>query len=140
MKRFFSCLNNNNNKNQSRNEMEGDADDRHVKAQTSLFLRKVNLKSLLVIGFSLCFTDWRCCCERCNAERNALLFSILRITVALILLPDVVVSPPSLEASSAQRNDGIWRQDLRKCSIGSSSKRMCMNLSVKMNSLMRWHL
>ena len=55
MKRFFSCINNNNNKNRARNEIEGAADDRHVKAQTSLFLRKVNLKSLLVIGFSLCF-------------------------------------------------------------------------------------
>ena len=53
MKRFFSCLNNN--KNQARNVMEGDSEEIHVKAQTPSFLRKVKLKDLFVIGFSLCF-------------------------------------------------------------------------------------
>ncbi|MCE2415339.1 hypothetical protein J4G07_15210 [Candidatus Poribacteria bacterium] len=53
MKRFFSCLNNN--KNQARNVMEGDSEEIHVKAQTPSFLRKVKLKGLFVIGFSLCF-------------------------------------------------------------------------------------
>ena len=53
MKRFFSCLNNN--KNQVRNVMEGDSEEIYVKAQTPSFLRKVKLKSLFVIGFSLCF-------------------------------------------------------------------------------------
>ena len=53
MKRFFSCLNNN--ENQACNVMEGDSDEIHVKAQTPSFLRKVKLKSLFVIGLSLCF-------------------------------------------------------------------------------------
>ena len=52
MKHFFSCLNN---KNQNRNGIEDDSDEKHTKTQTPSFLRNVKLKSLFVIGISLCF-------------------------------------------------------------------------------------
>ena len=53
MKRFFLSLNNS--KNQACNVMEGDSILRSVKFKMSVLYPQGKLKSLFVIGFSLCF-------------------------------------------------------------------------------------